>query len=106
MDSGSALFLNDRGQRFRPPLLGDKVARYVRLAGIDKRGGTTLMRHAVATLMIEAGAELPYVQDVLGHADISTTQIYIHVSKKKTKEVYRRTHPANFPRVPSRPSVN
>lgn len=101
IDSGDALFLTSRGRRFEPPKLGERTSRYVKLAGINKRGGSTLFRHSTATLMLDNGADLRHVQEMMGHAEITTTQIYTHVAIGKLKEVYKRTHPANFSEPPS-----
>jgi integrase/recombinase XerD len=97
VDSGDALFLGDHGGRFSPPKLGERTSRYVKLAGIKKRGGSTLFRHSTATLMLDNGADIRHVQEMMGHADIKNTQIYTHVAIGKLKEVYKRTHPANLP---------
>ncbi|HEX7965318.1 MAG TPA: tyrosine-type recombinase/integrase [Gammaproteobacteria bacterium] len=94
VDSGNALFLTDRGKRFEPRKLGERTSRYVKLAGINKRGGSTLFRHSTATLMLDNGADIRHVQEMMGHADIKNTQIYTHVAIGKLKEVYKRTHPA------------
>jgi integrase/recombinase XerD len=65
---------------------------HISVAGIDK-GGCHLFRHSCATLMMENGADLRYIQQLLGHEDISSTQIYTHVSIAKLKEVHKKTHP-------------
>jgi integrase/recombinase XerD len=93
-DSDSeALFLDDLGTRFEGRRLGDRVGRLLRAAGIGKRGACKLFRHGVATAMLENGADLRHVQEMLGHADISTTQVYAHVTITELKRVYARTHP-------------
>jgi len=92
--SGSALFLANNGKRFRPNKLSDMVSRYVKLAGIKRAGSCYLFRHATATKMLDNGADLRHVQEMLGHADISTTQIYTHVSRSKLAEVYGKSHPS------------
>lgn len=94
VDSGDALFIGSNGRRFSPSKLGERTSRYVKLAGIKKRGGSTLFRHSTATLMLDNGADIRHVQEMLGHADIKNTQIYTHVALGKLKEVYARTHPA------------
>ena len=70
------------------------VSRYVKLAGIKRAGSCYLFRHATATQMLDNGADLRHVQEMLGHADISTTQIYTHVSRSKLAEVYGKYHPS------------
>lgn len=92
--SGSALFLANNGKRFRPNKLSDMVSRYVMLAGIKRNGSCYLFRHATATSMLDNGADLRHIQEMLGHADISTTQIYTHVSRSKLTEVYGNSHPS------------
>src|SRR5690606_31844275 len=93
-DDDQALFLDNKGTRFTPGQLSDKVRNYLVAAGIDKPGACHLFRHTMATLMLENGADLRFIQAMLGHADISTTTIYTQVSIRALKEVYARTHPA------------
>lgn len=94
LHSGPELFIDDHGRKFRPQQLSRMVALYVRRAGIRKPGACNLFRHSTATLMLENGADIRHIQSMLGHADISTTQIYTHVAINKLKEVYLKTHPA------------
>jgi len=89
-----ALFLNDYGDAFRDSKLGDKVKRFMVNAGIDVAGSCHLLRHAMATHMLENGAELRYIQAMLGHASVATTQIYTHVSIRQLQHVHDATHPA------------
>jgi len=77
-----------------PNQVGQMVGKYVRRSGIDKPGACHLFRHAVATSMLNAGADIRYVQEMLGHADISTTQIYTYVATEQLEKVYKQTHPA------------
>ena len=93
-NSVDALFLDNKGLRFRGHQLSYKVSSYVRAAGIRHQGACKLFRHSTATLMHQNGADLRYIQEMLGHADISTTQIYTHVTINRLREVYARTHPA------------
>ena len=92
--SGSALFLTHYGKRFRPNQLTELASCYVKLAGLKRGGACNLFRHATATTMLDNGAELRHVQEMLGHADISTTQIYTYVSRTKLTEVYNKSHPS------------
>jgi integrase/recombinase XerD len=69
------------------------VAHYVGEANIGKRGSCHLFRHSMATLMLEHGADIRFIQQMLGHADLSTTQIYTQVSIRKLKEIHANTHP-------------
>lgn len=91
-----SFFLNDYGDPFRDTKLGDKVKRYMIKAGIDVPGSCHLLRHAMATHMLENGADLRYIQAMLGHSDVSSTQIYTHVSIRKLQEVHAQTHPAKL----------
>lgn len=90
----SALFLNRFGQRFHNAGLGHLVRRYLKAAGITKKGACHLFRHAMATQMLENGADVRYIQEMLGHANLDTTQIYTHVSIGKLQAVHAATHPA------------
>ena len=91
-----ALFLNDYGESFRDSKLGDKVKRYMIHAGIDAPGSCHLLRHACATHMLENGAEMRYIQAMLGHADPRATQLYTHVSIRRLAEIHEATHPAKL----------
>lgn len=94
-----ALFLTDFGEPFIKGRLTFLVRRYLKAAKIDKPGACHLFRHTMATLMLENGADLRFIQAMLGHADISTTTIYTQVSIRQLKEVYGRTHPASLARA-------
>lgn len=90
------LFLNDYGARFADSKLGDRVKRFMENAGIHTEGSCHLLRHAMATHMLENGAELRYIQAMLGHADLKSTQIYTHVSIHKLQAIHAATHPAKL----------
>lgn len=94
IESGSALFLDNSGKRYCANKLSEMVGRYVKLAGLKRIGACHLFRHATATIMLDNGAELRHVQEMLGHASISTTQIYTHVSRSVLKGVYQKSHPS------------
>lgn len=94
--SGDALFLNNDGVAYKDRQLTALVNHYKRRAGVTKKGACNLFRHTGATRMLERGADIRVIQEQLGHADISTTQIYVHVAITNLKKVYQETHPSNF----------
>ncbi len=89
----NALFLNKNGRKLTSRGVGKIVERYIKKLGIIKKISPHSIRHSFATHMLEAGADLRAVQELLGHLNISTTQIYTHITKGKLKEVYKKTHP-------------
>jgi integrase/recombinase XerD len=92
------LFLMDVNRPFTKSGLTSRLRRYVREAGLA-RGSCHLLRHAMATHMLENGADIRYIQAILGHSDLETTAIYTHVSIGKLKEVHAATHPARMTRL-------
>jgi integrase/recombinase XerD len=94
-----ALFLTDYGAPMTPEILAAKVKRYLRLAGLHRIGSCHLLRHAMATHMLDNGADIRFIQAMLGHADLATTQIYTQVSVEKLKEIHAATHPARLERA-------
>lgn len=97
------LFLANSGKQFLPNKLSDLVAKYVKMAGLKRHGACHLFRHATATFMLDNDADIRHVQVMLGHASLSTTQIYTHVSQKKLHAVYARTHPSALSKLALRP---
>lgn len=93
-----ALFLTDYGEPVSPEYVAAKVKRYMGFAGVDKPGATHLLRHACATHMLEGGADIRFIQEMLGHANLETTEIYTHVSIDKLIAVHRATHPSRLQR--------
>ncbi len=100
VDDGT-LFLTQLGDAFTPNRLTQLVRDHIDAAQINKRGSCHLFRHTMATLMLENGADIRFIQAMLGHAELSTTQIYTQVSIVKLKEIHTLTHPARLERVRS-----
>ncbi len=88
------LFLSSVGTPLCPDWLSRKVRRYLADAGVHKKGSCHLLRHTVATLMLEGGADIRYVAEMLGHARLETTQRYTRVSIDRLQAVHAATHPA------------
>ena len=89
----NALFLNRLGSRLSTRSVSNILDKYAKLAGLERRVTPHIMRHTFATHLLDGGADLRTVQELLGHADLSSTQIYTHVSQARAKEVYRKAHP-------------
>jgi integrase/recombinase XerD len=87
------LFLTADGTPFGRNHIGEIVRNTIRLADIGKQGGCHLFRHTAATLMLEGGADIRYIQQMLGHASLDTTQLYTQVSIHQLKAVHDATHP-------------
>jgi integrase/recombinase XerD len=88
------IFLTSNGVPFTPNYLSWLARQYVKSAGIGKGGACHIFRHTMATLMLEGGADIRYIQAMLGHVRLDTTQIYTHVSIRMLKQVHTITHPA------------
>jgi len=89
----AALLVNRYGGRLNERRVQIILGKYARVAGIDKRVHPHMLRHTFATHMLDGGADLRVVQELLGHADLSSTQIYTHVTKSQAKKVYLSAHP-------------
>ena len=94
-DSHPILFVNAKGKPFVRGHLSVIVRNYMKAAGIKKPGSCHLLRHTAATLMMENGADLRSLQQFLGHARLTTTQLYTHVSISRLQDVHAKTHPAS-----------
>ena len=97
------LFLSDYGEPVTPKFVAERMRRYMHFAGIDKPGACHLLRHACATHMLENGADTRFIQALLGHENLSTTQIYTRVSIDKLREIHDATHPAKLHRAAKEP---
>lgn len=90
---GGALFLGDRGRRLARQQAWAAVSAAAERAGLGGRVSPHTLRHSFATHLLEGGADLRVVQELLGHASISTTELYTHVTGERIRDVYRRAHP-------------
>jgi integrase/recombinase XerD len=90
---GGAVFLSDQGRRLGRNHAWHAVKRAAAAAGLGDRVSPHTLRHSFATHLLEGGADLRVVQELLGHASISTTQIYTHLTGERIREVYARAHP-------------
>jgi integrase/recombinase XerC len=98
-----ALFVGNRGKRISPRTIQAMVRRRAIAAGLPKRVYPHLFRHSFATHMLESSGDLRGVQEMLGHADISTTQIYTHLDFQHLAQIYDKAHP-RARKVTSRPT--
>lgn len=92
----SHVFLSDYGVAVTRELAGNLVKQYLRTAGIEVIGSCHLLRHAMATHMLENGADIRFIQAMLGHSDLTSTEVYTHVSIRKLQEIHTATHPAKL----------
>jgi integrase/recombinase XerC len=88
-----ALFLNKNGTRLTSRSVGRLLRKYIAGAGLDARTSPHTLRHSFATHLLDAGADIRSVQELLGHRSLSTTQIYTHVSTHRLHDSYRKAHP-------------
>jgi len=97
------LFYTQQGERLSETYLSAHISKYISKANIHKHGSCHLFRHTAATLMLENGADIRYIQEMLGHSSIKTTEIYTRVSIKQLKNVHNLTHPTNQKSEDSKP---
>ncbi len=88
-----ALFLNKNGTRLTPRSVGRLLEKYLAQAGLDPRTSPHTLRHSFATHLLDAGADIRSVQELLGHRNLSTTQIYTHVTTQRLRDSYHKAHP-------------
>jgi integrase/recombinase XerD len=91
--SGSHIFLGNRGGKLTTQRIWQIVKERARLGGLDQNVYPHLLRHSFATHLLGNGADLRVIQELLGHAEIATTQIYTHVDQKRLRQVHRQFHP-------------
>jgi integrase/recombinase XerD len=87
------VFLATNGERLGATWLTGQVHRYVEASGVGKSGSCHLFRHTAATFMLEGGADIRYVQELLGHRALSSTHIYTRVAPERLAAVHAATHP-------------
>lgn len=92
-DSSDALFVGSRGKRIDQRVVRDIVYQATEALGGNKKLGPHSLRHSAATHLLEGGADLRTVQEILGHSSLSTTQIYTHVTQERIKKAYEQAHP-------------
>lgn len=93
------LFVDPVGKELDPHHVSRAIKKYIKQAGVKQEGSCHLFRHTMATLMLENGADIRFIQHILGHSMLSTTEIYTHVAIHKIKEVHTLTHPAKLQRT-------
>ncbi len=93
-DDDGTLFLTTTGESITPNRMTQLVRGYIEASGVPKKGSCHVFRHTMATLMLEGGADIRYIQAMLGHVSLETTQIYTQVSIRALVNVHATTHPA------------
>ncbi len=96
-----AVFLNKRGGRLTVRSVGRLLAKYLAQAGLDPQASPHSLRHSFATHLLDHGADIRSVQELLGHRQLTTTQIYTHVTTQRLQESYHRAHPRARPLTPT-----
>lgn len=89
----AAVFLNNKGGRLTTRSVGRLLAKHLKTAGLDPRTSPHTLRHSFATHMLDAGADIRGVQELLGHKSLATTQVYTHVTTQRLQESYQKAHP-------------
>jgi integrase/recombinase XerC len=92
-NNNNAIFVNKNGTRLSTRSVGRLLIKYLQMTGLDPRTTPHTLRHTFATHMLDAGADIRGVQELLGHKNLTTTQIYTHVSTQRLQDSYRKSHP-------------
>jgi len=100
------LFVTDKGTALNPDYFTHRLREYIRAARIDKPGACHVLRHSMATGMLEGGADVRFIQEILGHVNLKTTEVYTRVSIERLREVHARTHPAERSRSKAPPALS
>ena len=99
IDESGFFFINRQGKRFSEQSIRRMIRKYSSQAGITVSITPHMFRHSVATYLLEEGVDIMYIQKLLGHSSIKTTQIYLHVASKKQMEILKERHPRNRMRI-------
>jgi integrase/recombinase XerD len=91
--TGAEVFLSNRGRKLTRARVWQLIKQYAEVAGLEANVYPHLMRHSFATHLLSNGADLRVIQELLGHADISTTELYTHVDQRRLKAVHKKFHP-------------
>lgn len=95
IDKCGFFFVNQHGKRFSEQSIRRMLRKYSCQAGVSVHITPHMFRHSVATYLLEEGVDIMYIQKILGHSSIKTTQIYLHIASKKQMEILRERHPRN-----------
>lgn len=99
IEQSGFFFVNQQGGRFSEQSIRLMLRKYTRLAGICLHITPHMFRHSVATYLLEEGVDIMFIQKILGHSSVKTTQIYLHIASKKQMEILRERHPRNKMRI-------
>ena len=93
IDKAGYFFVNQNGRPYSDQAVRRMISKYASLSGISMHITPHMFRHTFATSLLESDVDIRYIQEMLGHADVSSTQIYSQLVKKQLKDTYKRTHP-------------
>jgi len=96
LEANTPIFVNTRGGRLTSRSVGRLVKKYTRNSGVFRKISPHSLRHTFASHLLDAGADIREIQEMLGHASLSTTQRYTHITLGKLMEVYDKAHPRSF----------